>query len=348
MRYRKMAIGVASAVLAVMFILSLLGVALAADPTADASRAIDPQVAAPGEEVEITVTFDSLLAEPRAFGLEEVIPDGWELTRGTDDASAFKPGPPPEWVWFVVEAGATKVVTYTLTVPPDAEAGEYAINGTVLAAEVENPVGGDAAITVEEEAPPVEYDLTISSTAGGEVTEPGEGTFSYGEGTPVGLVATASEGYEFVNWTGDVGTMTNANAAATTITMNDDYGITANFEEEDEYNLTISSTVGGEVTEPGEGTFSYGEGTPVGLVAAASEGYEFVNWTGDVGTVANANAAATTITMNDDYSIAANFRQIGGDGISCGMATLADVIPLTLMSMGVVAVWATKRRGKVS
>jgi hypothetical protein len=270
MRYRKMAIGVASAVLAVMFILSLLGVALAADPTADASRAIDPQVAAPGEEVEITVTFDSLLAEPRAFGLEEVIPDGWEFTRGTDDASAFKPGPPPEWVWFVVEAGATKVVTYTLTVPPDAEAGEYAINGTVLAAEVENPVGGNTTITVEEEAPPVEYDLTISSTAGGEVTE------------------------------------------------------------------------------PGEGTFSYGEGTPVGLVAAASEGYEFVNWTGDVGTVANANAAATTITMNDDYSIAANFRQIGGDGISCGMATLADVIPLTLMSMGVVAVWATKRRGKVS
>jgi len=235
MRDRKIVTGVASAMVVVLLLFSLLGVALAVGPTADASRTIDPLVAEPGEEVEVTVTFENLLAEPKAFGLAEVIPDGWEFTRGTDDASAFKDTnyPTIEWVWFVVEAGATKVVTYTLTVPIDAEAGNYTIDGTVLGDEVENPVGGDTTITVVEEAPPVEYDLIISSTAGGEVTEPGEGTFPYGEGTPVGLVATASEGYEFVNWTGDVGTMTNANAAATTITMNDDYSITANFEAED-------------------------------------------------------------------------------------------------------------------
>jgi len=278
MRYRKIVIGVASAMLAVMLLFSLLSVALAADPTADASRTIDPLVAEPGAEVDVTVTFENLLAEPKAFGLAEVIPDGWEFTRGTDDASAFKNinYPTIEWVWFVVDAGATKVVAYTLTVPVDAEEGEYAINGTVLADEVENPVGGDTTITVEEEVPPepVEYDLTISSSSGGQVTEPGEGTFSYGEGTPVGLVATASAGYEFVNWTGDVGTMTNPNAAATTITMNDDYSITANFQE-----------------EGGGG---------------------------------------------------------GGGAVSCGMLTVADVTPFALVSLGIVAVWAKKRRVKGS
>jgi len=74
-----------------------------------------------------------------------------------------------------------------------------------------------------------------------------------------------------------------------------------------QYNLTISSTEGGEVTTPGEETFTYDEGTVVNLVAKPDEGYQFVNWTGDVDTIANVNAAITTITMNGDYSILANF-----------------------------------------
>jgi uncharacterized repeat protein (TIGR02543 family) len=78
---------------------------------------------------------------------------------------------------------------------------------------------------------PTQYDLTISSTAGGSVTTPDEGTFTYDAGTVVGLEATPDAGYQFVNWTGDVGTVANVNAATTTITMNGNYAITANFEE---------------------------------------------------------------------------------------------------------------------
>ncbi len=77
----------------------------------------------------------------------------------------------------------------------------------------------------------VEYDLTIASTAGGSVTTPGRGTFTYEEGRVVNLVAKAEEGYLFVNWTGDVDTITNANNATTTITMFDNYSIIANFTE---------------------------------------------------------------------------------------------------------------------
>jgi len=78
-----------------------------------------------------------------------------------------------------------------------------------------------------------------------------------------------------------------------------------------QYDLTISSTEGGEVTNPGEGTSTYYEGTVVNLVAEAEEGYQFVNWTGDVDTVANVNAASTTITMNSNYLITANFDYVG-------------------------------------
>jgi len=224
----------ASAMVVVMLLFSLLGVALAADATADASRTIDPQVVEPGEDVEVTVIFENILEEPKSFALQEVIPDGWGFTRGTDDASVFKLTT-IEWVWFVVDAGATKTVTYTLTVPLDAESGNYTMEGTVTGAEVENPVGGDATITVEEEeAPPVQYDLTIASTVGGEVTDPGEGQFTYNEGTAVSLVASPDTGYEFVSWTGNVGTIADTDAASTTITMNGDYSIVANFEEEEE------------------------------------------------------------------------------------------------------------------
>jgi len=86
---------------------------------------------------------------------------------------------------------------------------------------------------------PTQYNLTISSTEGGEVTTPGERTFTYEEGTVVNLVAEADEGYQFVNWTGNVSAIADVNAAATNITMNSNYAITANFAPEISENLEI-------------------------------------------------------------------------------------------------------------
>jgi hypothetical protein len=78
--------------------------------------------------------------------------------------------------------------------------------------------------------PVVQYDLTVDSSDGGSVTDPGEGVFPYDEGTVVDLLADPEAGYQFVNWTGDTGDIDDADAADTFITMNDDYAITANFE----------------------------------------------------------------------------------------------------------------------
>ena len=74
------------------------------------------------------------------------------------------------------------------------------------------------------------------------------------------------------------------------------------------YTLTISSTAGGSVRTPGEGAFTYDTGTEVELVAITAIFYHFDKWTGDVGNIADVNSAATTITINGDYSITANFR----------------------------------------
>lgn len=78
-------------------------------------------------------------------------------------------------------------------------------------------------------------------------------------------------------------------------------------EDGQEFSLAINSTAGGSVTTPGEGGFVYDEGTVVDLVATPEEGYEFLSWAGDVDTIGNVDAAETTITVDDRYSIVARF-----------------------------------------
>jgi uncharacterized repeat protein (TIGR02543 family) len=152
------------------------------------------------------------------------------------------------------------------------------------------------------------------------------------------LVASPDTGYKFVNWSGDVDTIADVHDASTTITMEDWYYIIANFETEEmppvQYDLTVSGTAGGSITTPGEGTFTYDAGTRVSLVATPASGYQFVKWTGDVVTIANANAASTTIIMQGNYSITANFEEEekkeppSGTTGGCFIATAAYGTPI--------------------
>ena len=77
-----------------------------------------------------------------------------------------------------------------------------------------------------------------------------------------------------------------------------------------QHDLTISSAEGGQVTTPGEGTHAYDAGTVVNLAAEAEEGYRFVDWTGNVDTIGDFDAAETTIVVQGDYTIRANFEEV--------------------------------------
>ena len=104
-------------------------------------------------------------------------------------------------------------------------------------------------LTIHEGAqPPVQYELTISSTTGGSVGTPGEGIFSYYAGTQIDLVAGAEAGYGFVNWTADPAvTFADASAADTTFTMpSQDVTVTANFGLVYELDMAADPTAGGE------------------------------------------------------------------------------------------------------
>ncbi len=84
----------------------------------------------------------------------------------------------------------------------------------------------------EEPAPPVQYQLTISSTTGGSVTIPGEGVFPYYAGAHVDLLAEPEAGYQFVGWTAPAGDFDDETAEETTFTMpSQSVTVTAGFEE---------------------------------------------------------------------------------------------------------------------
>ncbi|MCJ7790595.1 MAG: putative Ig domain-containing protein, partial [Candidatus Atribacteria bacterium] len=143
------------------------------------------------------------------------------------------------------------------------------------------------------------YTLTtaVDPASSGTVT----GAGSYDAGVTANITATPIGDYEFVNWTGaSVGA---ANSATTTILMDGDKTVTANFALK-KYTLTLLVNPAESGTVTGAGTYS--SGATVTIIATVKNCYEFVNWTGD--TVADANSANTTIVMNSNKSVTVNFK----------------------------------------
>ncbi|MFC1969201.1 InlB B-repeat-containing protein, partial [Chloroflexota bacterium] len=147
--------------------------------------------------------------------------------------------------------------------------------------------------------------LTLNSTVGGSVDVPGEGMSIYDCNTVVDLLAVPDEDcYEFVGWTGDVGTVGNVLWESTTVIMQGDYEITANFAKI-QYTLTASASPpeGGSVT--GGGTYDCGTQVPVEAIPA-DECWVFTGWSGDLGGDTN----PTSILLDGNKTITANFAQI--------------------------------------
>ncbi|NLH41100.1 MAG: hypothetical protein GX448_04600 [Planctomycetes bacterium] len=74
--------------------------------------------------------------------------------------------------------------------------------------------------------------LTVSASAGGQVTSPAQGVTRYDPGAIVAVKAAASSGYHFLEWTGtavDAGRVDDPAAAETTVQVDAHYTLIANF-----------------------------------------------------------------------------------------------------------------------
>ena len=140
-------------------------------------------------------------------------------------------------------------------------------------------------ITVKEkEEPPVEETFTVTAKANnadmGDVTlSPAKEKYNAGE--EVTATATATEGYEFVDWTVDGQTV---EGATYKFTVEKNTELTANFKEKEKPVETFTVTVKANDDKKGSVTLNpvkekYNAGEEVTATAAAKEGYRFVNWT---------------------------------------------------------------------
>lgn len=144
------------------------------------------------------------------------------------------------------------------------------------------------------------YTLTIagSPTVGGNFS--GAGT--YDPGTSVRISETASSGFRTGGWGGTDGSKTaSPTSAATTIVMNGNRNLTAQFVRQ--ALLTVTSNSGG--TTSFGGVFDVGTAVPIR--ATPSGNYVFTGWSGSG--IANASTASTTVTLNGDETVAASFAQ---------------------------------------
>ena len=169
----------------------------------------------------------------------------------------------------VVSETSTKIVA--VGVQPAATTASFTVTnpGTIASNAIVVPVTGA----------PKKYTLTVTAGTGGG---------SYAAGTSVAIKANdPPTGKLFLDWTG--ATVASATASSTTLTMPAaNTTVVANYAASTtKYQLTVNS---------GSGSGSYTAGTVVSIVAdTPPTGDVFSSWTG--ATVANANAASTTLTM---------------------------------------------------
>jgi uncharacterized repeat protein (TIGR02543 family) len=143
--------------------------------------------------------------------------------------------------------------------------------------------------------------FTLITAVNGQGTiTPAPGSYDHYSGDVVPVTATPAEGWRFVNWSGGV---TNPTAAATSVIVDANKTITANFSPRDSFALTIMIEGQG-TTSPAAGTHTYARDAVVNVIATPAAGYKFDRWLGEV---ANANSAATTVTINADKTITARF-----------------------------------------
>ena len=98
--------------------------------------------------------------------------------------------------------------------------------------------------------------------------------------------------------------MTDPTSATTTIIMNSDMTVTADFSPI-VHTLTMG-TDGSGSTEPAVGPNEYPQGSIVDIVATPGRGWKFDSWTWDV---ADPASAVTTVTVTADMEVTALFQR---------------------------------------
>jgi len=169
-----------------------------------------------------------------------------------------------------------------------------------------------------------QFNLTMNVTGNGTTTPASGTTTNYSCGYEVPITATANAGWWFVNWTttGTIDEIANPTANSTTVRMDQNKTVTANFVEL--FTLTMNVTGNGTIT-PGNVTVP--NGTDVAITATPDTGWHFVNWTttGNISEIDHPAAALAIVTVDQNKTVTATFAineyNLTINSTSCGNVT---------------------------
>jgi ribosomal protein S9 len=148
-----------------------------------------------------------------------------------------------------------------------------------------------------------QFSVSVNTQGEGTVATSGatgQGSFEYGSSARFEAVPAA--GWEFDSWSGDASGSSNP----LNISVDGPLTITATFKRQ-KFDLTVTVEGEGTVTEqvivhPGQ----YDYEAQVKLTAVPNEGWEFVNWSGDIGSTEN----PVNVTVSRAKNVTANFKEL--------------------------------------
>ncbi len=144
------------------------------------------------------------------------------------------------------------------------------------------------------------FSIHVEASEGG--TAAGGGTFA--EGDTCTVVATANVGYNFVNWT-ENGSQVSADADYS-FAVTGNRSLVANFTSQE---YTITATAEPEEGGSVNGSGGYNNGDECTLRATANDGYEFLNWTKEDGTIVSTDPVYA-FTVTETAAFVAHFQAI--------------------------------------
>jgi len=145
--------------------------------------------------------------------------------------------------------------------------------------------------------------LPADGSGGTVIVNPNQESYAYG--TKVAVTAIPKDGYGFVGWTGSLVSPNTED----TLRITSDMTVTAEFKRVATLNIAKNPPNGGSVTP--ESMSQHDIGTQVIITAEPNPGFRFNGWTSvNAVTFGNPNNAVTTINLNTDANITANFQAI--------------------------------------
>jgi len=151
----------------------------------------------------------------------------------------------------------------------------------------------------------VKHEVTISSSSGGSVIEPGEGSFQYVKGASVSIEANPDAGYEVESWDLDG---TEDQVGGTTYTLSDiqaDHSVYVSFKKL-EYAITASTGPNGSISPSGTTTVTYD--SDLAFTATPNTGYQVDTWSVDDSPVQTGGTSYTLSDIQAAHTVEVTFR----------------------------------------